>query len=102
MSSSASTTDRGAAAAKQAKATSRSAAVKAQEQRIIAALKLRSMTTDDFRKIGIFQISARIWGLRAQGYNITTDRITVVDRDGYPHPRAGLYSLVSEPEGGAE
>lgn len=79
---------------------SRGSAVKDQERRIVAALKLRSMTTDDFRKIGIFQISARVWGLRAHGYAITTDRITVVDRDGYSHPRAALYTLVSEPGGG--
>ncbi|WP_341887050.1 helix-turn-helix domain-containing protein [Variovorax sp. YR752] len=81
---------------------SRGSAVKEQERRIVAALRLRPMTTDDFRKIGIFQISARIWGLRAQQYAITTDRITVVDRDGYAHPRAALYTLVSEPDGGVK
>lgn len=81
---------------------SRGSAVKDQEQRIVAALKLRSMTTDDFRKIGIFQISARVWGLRAQGYQITTARVTVIDRDGYSHPRAALYTLASEPDGGAQ
>jgi hypothetical protein len=74
--------------------------VKDQEQRIVAALALRSHTTDTFRALGIFQISARIWGLRAKGYVIQTDRITVVDRDGFPHPRAALYTLVSKPEGG--
>lgn len=81
---------------------SRGSAVKAQERRIVAALRLRPMTTDDFRKIGIFQISARIWGMRAQGYTITTARITVIDRDGYAHPRAALYTLASEPDGGAQ
>jgi hypothetical protein len=78
---------------------SRSSATKAQERRIIAHLKQRPMTTDDFRKEGIFQISARIFGLRAQGYVISTDRVTVVDRDGFSHPRAALYSLISEPLG---
>lgn len=75
-----------------------SSAVKDQERRIVNALKIRPHTTDDFRAIGIFQISARIWGLRAQGWVINTDRVTVVDRDGFAHPRAALYSLVSAPE----
>jgi hypothetical protein len=76
-------------------------AVEVQEERIIAALRIRPHTTDDFRKLGIFQIGARIWGLRRKGWNIETERITVVDRDGYPHPRAGLYSLIGETEGSA-
>ncbi len=63
---------------------------------IIEALRIRAHTTDDFRKLGIFQISARIWELRKQGWDIRTDRITVVDRDSYSHPRAALYSLVEE------
>ena len=77
----------------------KSSAVKDQERRIIAALQIRPHTTKDFRAIGIFQISARIWGLRAQGWSIATDRVTVVDRDGFTHPRAALYSLTSAPEG---
>lgn len=77
----------------------RSSAVEAQEHRIIEALRRRPHTTDDFRKLGIFQISARIWGLRAKGWDIKTDRVTVIDRDSYAHPRAGLYSLQGEPEG---
>ncbi|VTY35605.1 Helix-turn-helix domain protein [Xylophilus ampelinus] len=70
--------------------------MRVQEARIIAALRVRPQTTDSFRAIGIFQISARIWGLRKQGWNIQTNRITVVDRDGYAHPRAALYSLIEE------
>jgi hypothetical protein len=86
-----------AASAEDAKAlTSRGNSVHAQEQRILAALRIRPHTTDDFRRLGIFQISARIWGLRAKGWDIRTDRVTVVDRDSYTHPRAALYSLVEE------
>lgn len=71
----------------------------AQRQRIIEALRRRPQTTEDLRKLGIFQAPARVKELRDRfGYGISTARITVVDREGYPHPRAALYSLVSEPE----
>ena len=82
-----------------AKTTDMSSTTVAQYRRMLAALKRRPHTTDDFRKLGIFQCSARIWGLRATGYVIETTLTTVVDRDGFAHPRAALYSLVSEPEG---
>lgn len=79
----------------------RSSATKAQELRIIEALRIRPRTTEDFRRdFGIFQISARVHSLRAQGWDIRTDRITLVDRDGFMHPRAALYSL-HESEGAA-
>lgn len=82
---------------------SRSSATEAQEARILAALRIRPRTTDDFRReIGIFQISARVHSLRAKGWDIRTDRVTLVDRDGFAHPRAGLYSLIAEPEGGGQ
>lgn len=80
---------------------SRSSATEAQEARILAALRIRPRTTEDFRKLGIFQISARIFGLRRKGWNIVTERVTVVDRDSYAHPRAALYSL-ADPEEGAQ
>lgn len=81
-----------------AKSSDKSSRTEDQERRIIAALRRRPHTTDEFRALGIFQISARIWGLRSKGFQISTARVTVVDRDGFGHPRAALYSLVSEPE----
>jgi len=78
----------------------RSAATRAQRDRILAALKRRPQTTEDLRKLGIFQAPARIKELRDRfGYLIDTTRVTVVDRAGYPHPRAALYSLRAS-EGG--
>lgn len=76
-----------------AKSTVASSKVEVQERRIIKALRRRPYTTDDFRRLGIFQISARIHALRRKGWPIRTERVTVVDRDGFTHPRAGLYSL---------
>lgn len=73
-----------------------------QEQRIVILLRERDHSTEDLRANGIFQPSARIFGLRARGYVIDTRLTTVWDREGFPHPRAAVYHLVSEPaEGGA-
>lgn len=80
--------------------SSKSPHSEAQRRRIVAALKHRPQSTEDLRKLGIFQAPARVKELRDRfGYVITTDRITLVDRDGYLHPRAALYTLVSEPDG---
>ena len=72
----------------------------AQRQRILDALRHRPQTSYDLRRIGCYQAPARVKELRDRfGYVIETTRITLVDRDGYLHPRAALYSLVSEPDG---
>lgn len=38
-------------------------------------------------------VGARVRELRLAGYEITTSFVSLVDRDGYSHPRAALYSL---------
>jgi hypothetical protein len=79
--------------------TARSTAVEAQRQRILSALRRRPQTTEDLRKIGIFQAAARIKELRDRfHFSIETVRVTVVDRESYSHPRAALYVL-HEPKG---
>ncbi|MGC3986245.1 MAG: helix-turn-helix domain-containing protein [Pseudorhodoferax sp.] len=70
----------------------------AQRERIVAALRVRPQTSYDLRRLGCYQAPARVKELRDRfGYKIETTRITLVDRDGYLHPRAALYSLVAEP-----
>jgi hypothetical protein len=72
----------------------------AQRQRIVEALRRGPKTSYDLRRLGCYQSAARIKELRDRfGYVIQTDRVTLIDRDGYLHPRAALYSLVSEPGG---
>lgn len=72
----------------------------AQRQRIVQALRHRPQTSYDLRRLGCYQAAARVKELRDLfGYVIETTRITLYDRDGYMHPRAALYSLVSEPDG---
>jgi hypothetical protein len=71
-----------------------SSRTEAQRQRIIEALQRRPHSTEDLRCMGIFQAATRIKELRDRfGYAITTTLITLVDREGYTHPRAALYSL---------
>jgi hypothetical protein len=75
----------------------------AQRQRIIEALRCRPQTSYDLRRLGCYQAPARIKELRDRfGYRIDTERVTVVDRDGYSHPRAALYVLQGEPEGAGQ
>ncbi|WP_370878419.1 helix-turn-helix domain-containing protein [Variovorax paradoxus] len=82
--------------------SARSPNSEAQRQRILAALRCRPQTTEDLRKIGIFQAATRVKELRDRfGYRIETALVTVIDREGFLHPRAALYSLRSEPEGAA-
>lgn len=85
---------------KPSQCTDRSTAAEAQRQRIVKALQRRPQTTEDLRKLGIFQVPARVKELRDRhGYQIETARVTVVDREGYSHARAALYSLRGRQEG---
>lgn len=77
---------------------SKSTATEAQLQRIIEVLRIRPHTSYDLRRLGCYQAPARIKTLRDKGYQITTDPVVIVDRDGYRHARVALYTLVSEPE----
>jgi hypothetical protein len=85
---------------KHLKFSAKSTATEAQRERIILALRRRPHTSYDLRRLGCYQSAARVKELRDQfGYVITTDLITLVDRDGYWHARCALYTLVSEPNG---
>ena len=56
-------------------------------------------TTDDFRSGGVYQVSARIFGLRAQGFTITTELYDGLGTDNVYHFRMARYRLVAEPLG---
>lgn len=78
--------------------STKSTATEAQRDRIIQALRRRPHTSYDLRRAGCYQAPARIWELIHEfGFGIASDRVTVVDRDGYTHRGVALYSLVSEP-----
>ena len=71
----------------------------AQRDRILRALRQRPQTTEDLRKMGVMMPAARVKELRDRfGHAIETTRITMVDRDSWPHVRVALYSL-GEQEG---
>jgi hypothetical protein len=75
----------------------------AQRDRILAALRLRPHTSYELRRLGCYQAPARIKELRDwHGFDISTQRVTLVDQDGYSHAGAALYTLEREPAGGAK
>ncbi|QJW84357.1 hypothetical protein HK414_12970 [Ramlibacter terrae] len=76
---------------------SRGTATEVQEDRMLAALRAGPKSTDDFRKLGIYQSSARIWGLRQRGYIIETELFDGFAADGYSHARMARYTLKEEP-----
>jgi len=76
----------------------KSTATEAQLRRIVEGLRERSLTTDDLRAMGIYQASARIHGLRKQGYVIETALFDGYAADGFSHARMARYTLIEEPE----
>lgn len=81
------------------KFSDKSTSGEAQRERIVRALMLRPQTSYDLRRSGCYQSAARVKELRDRfGYVITTDRVTLVDRDGFSHARCALYTLVSAPQ----
>jgi hypothetical protein len=72
---------------------------KAQQERILEALRSGPRTSYELRRdpVGSYQNPTRIFELRQQGYEIETSRVVVVDQDGYVHPGVALYALVAEP-----
>lgn len=77
----------------------RSTSVEDQLHRIARELRISPKTTYELRRIGCFQVAARVKELRDRhGYSIRTERVTIYDQDGYLHINAARYHLVSEPE----
>lgn len=75
----------------------KSTATAAQEQNIILLLRTGPKTTDELRAHGCYQVSARIFGLRARGYNIHTELYSGIGADSYFHRKMARYSLLAEP-----
>ncbi len=76
-----------------------STATEAQLARMLDGLRSNDRTTEDFRRMGIYQVSTRIFELRKRGYNIVTAFVTLTDAAGFTHSGCALYSLVAEPDG---
>ncbi|AZV95183.1 hypothetical protein CBF45_16830 [Bordetella sp. J329] len=71
----------------------KSSASESQRQRIIKALMLRPHTSYELRKMGCYQANTRVLELRRLGFNITTDRVSIWDDEGFPHDGIALYTL---------
>ena len=62
--------------------------------------RLRQGPIDTFtamRELNICRPGARVCDLRAAGYRIDTQRITLQDAWGRKHPGVALYTLMAEP-----
>lgn len=69
----------------------------AQRERILQALIEGPKTSYQLRSIGCYQSAARVKELRDRFHHlITTDRVTLVDRDNYTHAGCALYTLVEQ------
>ncbi|CAM3794047.1 helix-turn-helix protein [Kerstersia gyiorum] len=71
----------------------KSSASESQRQRIIKALLLRPHTSYELRKLGCYQCPTRISELRRLGFNISTERVSIWDDEGFPHDGIALYTL---------
>lgn len=74
-----------------------SMAAEDQRARALEALRSGPKTSNDLRRVGLYQAPTRIFELRERGYEITSDPVTVIDADGFPHSGVALYTLISEP-----
>lgn len=72
----------------------------AQENWVLEELKragAAGRTTDDLRAGGVYQVSARVFGLRRRGAVIDTELYSGYAADGVYHHRMARYRLISEP-----
>ncbi|WP_417276113.1 helix-turn-helix domain-containing protein [Castellaniella sp.] len=72
-----------------------STAAEAQRYRLIEALRTGPRNSYELRRLGIYQVPARVFELRRQGHDIATELIALTDEEGYLHPRCALYRLVA-------
>lgn len=81
--------------------SAKSTATEAQYARIDRAFDSagKLISTLDFRKMGVIHPSGRIKEMNERlGFNISTaDLRTVIDDEGFPHPRVAFYELIDRP-----
>jgi hypothetical protein len=79
------------------KSTTTSTGTEAQLARLAGLLQRGPRHTHELRRHGISHPAARVLDLVKRGWNITSDRISTVDSDGFTHNRVARYSLISKP-----
>ena len=88
------------------KYTPKSTATEAQYERINGLFDYEGklISTLDFRKMGVLHPAGRIKEMNEKlGYYIpTVDQRTVIDEQGYPHPRIAFYELIDRPARGGD
>jgi hypothetical protein len=91
---------------KKRKFSRKSTATKAQHDRIDRAFDYpgKLISTIDFRRMGVIHPAGRIKEMNEKlDYFIATVELrTVVDEQGYPHPRIAFYQLIDRPKEGGQ
>ena len=91
-------------ATKASKYGKKSTQTEAQYERVDRAFDYpgKLISTLDFRKMGVIHPSGRIKEMNERlGYYIpTVDQRTVIDDQGFPHPRIAFYELIDRPAQG--
>lgn len=84
----------------------KSTAIEAQHSRVDLAFDYpgKRISTLDFRKMGVIHPSGRIKEMNEKlGYYIpTVDQRTVIDDQGFAHPRIAFYELIDRPAKAAQ
>jgi hypothetical protein len=65
------------------------------EQRafVLSMLAANGQSSYFFRNNGCYQVPTRVFELRKLGHDIRTSLVTIVDADGWSHPRCAFYEL---------
>lgn len=65
------------------------------EQRafLLSTLAVSGRSSYWFRNNGCYQVPTRVFELRKLGHDIRTSLVTIVDADGWSHPRCAFYEL---------
>lgn len=95
-----------APATKKRKYSRKSTATEAQYSRVDCAFDYQGklISTLDFRKMGVIHPAGRIKEMNEKlGYHIATvDLRTVIDDQGFAHPRIAFYELIERPKNGGQ
>jgi len=73
---------------------SRSTSTEAQRAKLLALLQRGPKTTIELRNQGIIMPATRVFELKRDGNDITTELVTQYDDNGFIHPRCARYHLI--------
>jgi hypothetical protein len=64
-----------------------------QREFLLSTLAVSGRSSYWFRNNGCYQVPTRVFELRKLGHDIRTSLVTIVDADGWSHPRCAFYEI---------